>query len=199
MIKATKCLYAAAKSSKLWASTLKLPKSTFPARPAEDQLEQCRKVACDDLYAWQKSTRPVHTLDGSSNEFVLHDGPPYANGPLHTGHAINKILKDLIVRTQLSRGKRVHFRPGWDCHGLPIEIKAVQARSETKTADPASPSASDIRSAARELATRTIQDQKHDFRSWAVMADWDNPYLTMDKHYEIRQLRVFRDMVKNGR
>ena len=140
----------------------------------------------------------------ADNDFVLHDGPPYANGAVHAGHALNKILKDIIVRSELSRGKRVRYRPGWDCHGLPIELKALQARasggSETKAQKEAGVGIPpvEIRQTASSLAGKTIGEQRAEFRSWGVMGEWDEPYRTMDKAFEIRQLGVFREMVKKG-
>ena len=128
-----------------WSSTLRLPKSTFPARPLPDANAQYLARCTDELYAWQQSARSK-----DAHTFTLHDGPPYANGPLHIGHALNKITKDIICRFELGRGKKVNFIPGWDCHGLPIEIKALQAQKKDADAevDPVS-----VREAARELAT----------------------------------------------
>jgi isoleucyl-tRNA synthetase len=126
--------------------------------------------------------------------FTLHDGPPYANGPLHAGHALNKITKDIICRYQVTQGKEVSYIPGWDCHGLPIEIKALQAQK--RDASQTSPVA--VRAAARQLATRTIEDQKRGFKEWAVMGDWDNAYKTMERGFEIRQLEVFKTMFEKG-
>lgn len=149
--------------------------------------------------------------EGEDNTFILHDGPPYANGSVHVGHALNKVLKDLVVRTNLSQGKRVEYRPGWDCHGLPIELRALQqlgsvARGsrddQGKVAlanaqeDRSSPL--QIRTAASELAARAIEEQKAEFRAWGVMGDWDKAYTTMDKDFELRQLRVFKEMVTKG-
>ena len=127
--------------------------------------------------------------------FTLHDGPPYANGPLHVGHALNKITKDVICRFEVGQGKRVSYIPGWDCHGLPIEIKALQAQKKDDAAqvDPVS-----IRRAARELATRTVKEQMKGFKEWAVMGDWDNAYKTMDREFEMRQLHVFKSMFEAG-
>ncbi|RAK77065.1 isoleucine--tRNA ligase ISM1 [Aspergillus fijiensis CBS 313.89] len=173
-----------------WSSTLKLPKSTFPARvtPA-DQAKYLRRCT-DDLYAWQERERPA------DRPFVLHDGPPYANGELHVGHALNKITKDIICRTQLGLGRRVRFVPGWDCHGLPIELKALEAQKELQTADGVS--AAVIRKAARKLADKTVKAQMKGFRSFAVMADWANHWKTMDRAFEKRQLGIFRAMVEKG-
>lgn len=200
-----------------WSETLNLPRSDFPARPSPAQLDEYRKRCADDLYVWQRANRQSHKEDGGGaevrNEFVLHDGPPYANGAVHVGHALNKILKDLVLRWHLSTGKRVHYRPGWDCHGLPIELKALQAQ-ETKTqqvdalrdapkqeeaaASGVGMSATEIRSAARELATQTVETQKKSFREWGVMGEWDEPYTTMDPQFELGQLGVFREMVRRG-
>ena len=143
---------------------------------------------------------------------MLHDGPPYANGELHIGHAVNKVLKDIVCRFQVSQGRRVHYVPGWDCHGLPIEMKALhqdhkktfkKIKKNYKAADDLSylqpdVALSSIREAARELATTTMDSQRDKFRSWAVMADWKNAYTTMDKVYELGQLRVFKRLVEKG-
>ncbi|GAB7355786.1 hypothetical protein MBLNU459_g6467t1 [Dothideomycetes sp. NU459] len=206
----TRVLRAAAAANK-WGQTLHLPKSTFPARPSAAELNEYRTRCADELYAWQKEHRPATDDQGRDNTFVLHDGPPYANGAVHVGHALNKILKDLTVRSNLARGKRVQYTPGWDCHGLPIELKALQARRDPgrvekqsgETASAAAALATDlgpaaVREAARELATKTVEEQKRAFRSWGVMGDWDKPYTTMDRDFELRQLGVFQEMVKKG-
>lgn len=201
-----------------WSDTLALPRSQFPARPGPEQLEIYRQRCADDLYRWQRTNRPsvVKSQDGEkSNEFILHDGPPYANGAVHVGHALNKVLKDLMLRSELARGKRVHYRPGWDCHGLPIELKALQQPKapskekksmkdkpgqEAKAAAQASNnmSAPEIRAVARKLASETIETQKQSFQEWGVMGEWDKPYTTMEKDFEMRQLSVFREMVRKG-
>ncbi|KAK5135076.1 hypothetical protein LTR08_005601 [Meristemomyces frigidus] len=194
-----------------WSDTLHLPKSAFPARASAADLARFRTRCADDLYAWQRTHRP------KDNEFVLHDGPPYANGAVHVGHALNKVLKDVILRWELARGRRVHYRPGWDCHGLPIELKALQqarAQSHAATALDGAPeaeaaaaaavasgvgmSAGEIRRRARELAAETMEAQKASFRSWGVMGEWERPYQTMEAGFEVRQLGVFREMVGKG-
>ena len=203
-----------------WSETLALPRSAFPARPTATQLEQYRQRCADELYAWQRANRPQSLNNGEgrevNNDFILHDGPPYANGAVHVGHALNKVLKDLIVRWNLTTGMRVQYRPGWDCHGLPIELKALQAhRTRTEqagalkdapkqgaaaaTAVGKNMSSSEIRKVARELASQTIEKQKASFREWGVMGEWDKPYKTMDLEFEIGQLGVFREMVRKGR
>jgi hypothetical protein len=169
-----------------WQSTLHLPKPPLPARPQVPPLPSHLTRCTEELYKWQR--------DQNRPKFVLHDGPPYANGSLHLGHALNKILKDIICRFQITQGKNVQYVPGWDCHGLPIEIKALQALK--KDHEDLSPVA--IRKAARILAEKTIKEQMSAFKSWAVIGDWENAYTTMDPGYELNQLRVFRDMVKKG-
>ncbi|KAI9689040.1 MAG: isoleucine-tRNA ligase [Bathelium mastoideum] len=190
------CLYRAPTT---WSSTLKLPRSKFPPRPIPTERPTHLHQCTDDFYAGQSERRSKHKL------FVLHDGPPYANGSLHIGHALNKILKDLICRFEVSQGKRVCFVPGWDCHGLPIEIKALQlqkrldsGKKHAPAGDAGTSNAVAIRGAARQLATRTIKEQKASFREWAVMGDWDHAYRTMDKDFELRQLRIFKEMVEKG-
>lgn len=167
-----------------------LPKTTFPlwAEPSVRE-EPFRQRTTSGLYKWQaeQKDRPL---------FVLHDGPPYANGHLHMGHALNKILKDIINRYQLLRGNRVDYVPGWDCHGLPIEHKALKelgAGHET-----ISPIA--VRKIARQVAERDMQVQMEEFKQFGIMADWshEGTYRTMDHDYEIRQLRIFQKLVKKG-
>ncbi|EED19101.1 isoleucyl-tRNA synthetase, putative [Talaromyces stipitatus ATCC 10500] len=176
-----------------WTSTLKLPRSSFPARVSvADQAKYLRKCS-DELYAWQRENRPANET------FVLHDGPPYANGELHVGHSLNKILKDIINRTQLSRGKRIHYVPGWDCHGLPIELKALQAQQKNVIDFTQGPgSAATIRKAARKLAEKTVKEQMRVFRGFGIMADWEGHWKTLDKGFEMKQLGIFREMVEKG-
>ncbi|KAF2437087.1 isoleucyl-tRNA synthetase [Tothia fuscella] len=171
-----------------WSKTLHLPKSALPPRAPLPISRSLLNRCTNELYAWQRESR------SKAKSFVLHDGPPYANGDLHIGHALNKILKDITCRFQISQGRRVHYVPGWDCHGLPIEIKALQALKAHH--DDIGPVA--VRDAARELAEETIENQQKGFEEWAVMGDWDNAYQTMEKGFEMRQLGVFKEMVNRG-
>jgi isoleucyl-tRNA synthetase len=180
-----------------WTATLHLPKVLFPTRPLASSQDTLLRRCTDELYSWQRQHR------APQNTFVLHDGPPYANGSVHIGHALNKILKDIVCRAQLLQGRRIDYVPGWDCHGLPIELKALQQRdpasgSEHGPGDASAHAAVGIREAARRLATQAIAEQKQSFRKWAVMADWDAPWTTMDPAFELRQLGVFREMLANG-
>ncbi|GAA5822946.1 hypothetical protein JCM5353_007907 [Sporobolomyces roseus] len=171
-----------------YSESLNLPKTAFPLRAEAVKREKLFwDRTTQSLYEWQakQTDRPL---------FVLHDGPPYANGSLHCGHALNKITKDIINRSKLIQGYRIHYVPGFDTHGLPLELKALSALK--KPASSLTPQ--EIRSAARKEAEKGIELQKGEFKSFAVMGDWDNPYKTMDWSYERRQLEVVRDMVRKG-
>lgn len=180
---------------KKWQATISLPKTSFPPRAFLGERQKYLDNCSTGLYRWQRGQRNAER-DGI---FVLHDGPPFANGPLHIGHALNKILKDITCRFQLSLGKRVDFVPGWDCHGLPIEIKALeQHKVHDVTKYHASLSPLKIREVAGQLAIAAFEAQKKAFQQWGIMADWDNPWKTMDRDFEFRQLEVFSSMVKRG-
>ncbi|MEA5410675.1 isoleucine--tRNA ligase [Synechococcus sp. BA-120 BA3] len=127
--------------------------------------------------------------------FTLHDGPPYANGALHVGHALNKILKDIINKHALLQGRRARFVPGWDCHGLPIELKVLQGlgNEERRQLTPI-----DLRRRAHAYALEQVEGQKSGFRRWGIWADWDEPYLTLQTSYEAAQIGVFGRMVLAG-
>ncbi|XP_031347097.1 isoleucine--tRNA ligase, mitochondrial isoform X2 [Photinus pyralis] len=140
--------------------------------------------AFKDLYTWQRK-------NCKGPEFVLHDGPPYANGTPHMGHCINKILKDTVLRSKIIQGTKVHYRPGWDCHGLPIEMKAVASNLQKLTP-------LEIRSSARNFAKNTIAIQRDAFQSWGVVADWANPYLTFEKGYVKNQSEKFVELYEKG-
>lgn len=174
------------KSVASYSSTLQLPKTKFgPKVPSGAKREELIKICSENLYQEQ--------LNRDSEPFILHDGPPYANGDLHLGHALNKITKDMINRFEsLYNGKKVIFQPGWDCHGLPIEMKALD-KLNMQTLTPAA-----IRRTCRELATSMIDKQRLQFKQFAIMTDFDNPYITMNHDYEIAQLRIFTKLLENG-
>ncbi|KAF9965115.1 hypothetical protein BGZ70_005390 [Mortierella alpina] len=177
------------KPDQKYASTLLLPKTDFPLRADAAVRESLFRQRCTtDLYAWQRE-------NNSGDLFVLHDGPPYANGHLHLGHALNKLLKDFINRQRVMRGFKVDYRPGWDCHGLPIELKAL---AELKVTDRSNLSPTEVRSVAQATAQSAVNSQREEFSSYAVMADWENGYKTMDKDFETRQLNVFYAMMNKG-
>ena len=127
--------------------------------------------------------------------FTLHDGPPYANGALHVGHALNKILKDIINKTALLQGKRARFVPGWDCHGLPIELKVLQG---LKSEERAALTPLELRRKAHAYALEQVALQRVGFERWGIWGDWEQPYLTLHKRYEAAQIGVFGQMVLAG-
>uniref|UniRef100_A0A1I7VVF5 isoleucine--tRNA ligase n=1 Tax=Loa loa TaxID=7209 RepID=A0A1I7VVF5_LOALO len=168
-----------------------LPKTSFkkfikPRERARVDSELARLAKFDEFYEWQLTESNRQSLP----IFELLDGPPYANGDVHVGHAINKILKDFVVRSQVYIGKRVLFRPGWDCHGLPIELKVTRDNLQKDT------SLIEIRKAARQLALHSISSQQNSFKRWAVTADWANPYYTMDKKYVAKELKLFGELYR---
>ncbi|KAG8960228.1 isoleucine-tRNA ligase [Tulasnella sp. 419] len=175
---------------KTYTNTLHLPKTSFPiwSEPLERE-EPFRDRTTQQLYRWQSE-------NAKGPLYVLHDGPPYANGNLHMGHALNKILKDIINRYQVLQGRRVSYIPGWDCHGLPIENKALKELD----ANHRNVSSTEIRQAARQVAVRDMDLQRGEFQQFGIMADWSEggTYRTLDHDYEIRQLRVFQALVQKG-
>ena len=163
------------------------PKTAFPLyRKDPKSIESTiqKSSSYTGLYELQSKRK-------DSPQFILHDGPPYANGPPHVGHALNKILKDFVNRYKVLRGYRVHYRPGWDCHGLPIEQKA--SSSIPINAHPLT-----VRKVARDYAKSAIKTQEKVFRSWGVLGDWGRPYLTMSREYESNQIDVFYNMYQQG-
>ncbi|TIB08207.1 hypothetical protein E3P92_03840 [Wallemia ichthyophaga] len=173
--------------------TVTLPKTNFPLRADHASLSRYTDITTTNLYNWQ--SREV-----DKDPFILHDGPPYANGNLHMGHALNKILKDIILRYKLITGSSVHYHPGWDCHGLPIELKALESLSKGGQNGPLGDAVA-VRRAARDTALDSIQVQKTEFAQFGLLADMrnqDTTYRTLDHQYEMRQLNLFKDLVKNG-
>ena len=134
-------------------------------------------------------------IEREGASYVLHDGPPYANGDLHIGHALNKILKDFINRYQLLHGKKARYVPGWDTHGLPIELKVLQSM---KSKERAGLTPVTLREKAKAFALETVDSQREQFKRYGVWGDWEAPYVTLQPEYEAAQLRVFGKMVTNG-
>lgn len=193
-------------SQHAYQKTLNLPDTNFPKRSdIKISIEKLIPQCCEQVYVKQMDTfiRRVWEYDNplqrgnfvKKHLFTLHDGPPYANGDLHLGHALNKILKDIINRYQLSRGKYVFYKPGWDCHGLPIELKALKDIAESKLESTAP---STIRSLASRHAKKAIETQKKQFKQFGIMTNWDDYYTTMSSKYELKQLTVFREMFSAG-
>ncbi len=176
-----------------WRKTLFLPKTSFPMRAGlpkrePEWLERWGKL---DLY---KSLREEAK---GREKYVLHDGPPYANGHIHLGTALNKILKDIIVRSMQMMGKDADYVPGWDCHGLPIEWKIEEKyRSKGKNKDDVP--INDFRHECREFARKWIDVQREEFKRLGVIGDWENPYTTMNFAAEAQIAREFQKFLMNG-
>ncbi|TYI64556.1 hypothetical protein E1A91_D09G096900v1 [Gossypium mustelinum] len=170
--------------------TVDLPKTTFGMRANALVREPEIQKLWDDHQVFK---RVVDKNDGGN--FVLHDGPPYANGDLHMGHALNKILKDIINRYKLLQNYKVHFVPGWDCHGLPIELKVLQSLDQDARKDL---TPLKLRAKAAKFAKATVKAQMSSFQRFGVWADWNNPYLTLDPKYEAAQIEVFGEMALKG-
>ncbi|MDP6834207.1 MAG: isoleucine--tRNA ligase [Prochlorococcaceae cyanobacterium ETNP1_MAG_9] len=173
-----------------YKATLNLLKTSFEMRANATYREP-------ELQRFWKE-RGIDLKLGLSNQgasFTLHDGPPYANGALHMGHALNKILKDIINKYKILQGRKVHFIPGWDCHGLPIELKVLQTlkREEREQLSPIK-----LRKKAADYAQKQVSTQMEDFRRWGIWADWERPYLTLQKEYEAAQINVFGQMALKG-
>ena len=172
-----------------YKSTLNLPKTAFPmkANLAQREPQLLQRWAAMDLYGQRQQLRQ------GAEKYILHDGPPYANGAIHLGHAVNKILKDIVCKAKFLSGYATPFVPGWDCHGLPIEINV-----EKKIGKPGDKvSAKEFRQACRRYAEKQLQGQREDFKRLGILAEWDNPYLTMNYHFEANVLRAFKSIVAN--
>ncbi|KAI3432876.1 hypothetical protein D9Q98_010459 [Chlorella vulgaris] len=174
----------------VYSKTVNLPATKFDMRANSVVREPQLQQFWQDNKVYEQLCR-----DNPGPTFTLHDGPPYANGDLHIGHALNKILKDIINRYQLLQGCKAKFVPGWDCHGLPIELKVLQSMkdSERRSLTPLQ-----LRKKAAEFALKTVDAQREQFKRYGVWADWDAPYVTLEPAYEAAQLRVFGQMVLNG-
>jgi isoleucyl-tRNA synthetase len=176
-----------------YKDTLFLPKTDFPMRAGLPQREP------EWLERWQRLKvydRLRESADGR-DPFVLHDGPPYANGHLHIGHALNKILKDFIVRSQQMMGRDSRYVPGWDCHGLPIEWKIEEQYREKGRSKDEVP-VNELRAECRRFAETWIDIQRDEFKRLGVTGNWDHPYLTMDYHAEAVIAEEFMKFVMNG-
>ncbi|HDS1698408.1 MULTISPECIES: isoleucine--tRNA ligase [unclassified Pseudomonas] len=170
-----------------YKATLNLPDTAFPMKAGLPQREPQILQRWDSIGLYQK----LREIGKDRPKFVLHDGPPYANGKIHIGHALNKILKDMIVRSKTLAGFDAPYVPGWDCHGLPIEHKVEVTHGKHLSADR-------TRELCREYAADQIEGQKTEFIRLGVLGDWDNPYKTMNFANEAGEIRALAEMVKQG-
>ena len=173
-----------------YKDTLNLPNTGFPmkANLAQREPEMLKRWESEGLY------QKIRETFAGREKFVLHDGPPYANGDIHIGHAVNKLLKDMIVKSRTLDGFDAPYVPGWDCHGLPIELQV-----EKKVGKPGHKvSAGEFRKACRDYAFKQVDKQRTDFRRLGVLGDWDNPYLTMNFAQEADIIRSLGKIAANG-
>ena len=170
-----------------YKATLNLPETAFPMKAGLPQREpeMLQRWNSIDLYG------KLRAIGEGRPKFILHDGPPYANGVIHIGHALNKILKDMIVRSKTLAGFDAPYVPGWDCHGLPIEHKVETTHGKNLPADK-------VRELCRTYAAEQIELQKADFIRLGVLGDWDNPYKTMAFANEAGEIRALAELVKGG-
>ena len=174
-----------------YKDTLLLPKTDFPMRgnlPTNEPLKYQAWFDAD-MYEQMKAKREGAPL------FTLHDGPPYANGDIHIGHALNKVLKDIILKYNYFQGKAVRMTPGWDCHGLPIEQKVEEKLGKSKKEEMPTQK---FRELCREHAARFVDIQRTSFKELGIIADWDNPYVTMDFKFEANIYRTLCEVAKKG-
>ena len=173
-----------------YKNTLNLPETGFPMRGDLAKREPAMLKNWYDKNLYQK----IRAYSKGKKSFILHDGPPYANGSIHIGHAVNKILKDIIIKSKTALGFDSPYIPGWDCHGLPIELKveALVGKPNQKI------SAAEFREECRKYAREQVEGQKKDFIRLGVLGDWDNPYLTMNFDTEANIIRAFGKAVANG-
>lgn len=173
-----------------YKDTLNLPQTAFPMKASLAQREPKRLQQWQDMGLYEK----IRAASAGRPKFILHDGPPYANGELHMGHAVNKVLKDIIVKSRTLAGFDAPYVPGWDCHGLPIELNV-----EKKVGKPGvKVSAREFRQKCREYAAKQVDGQRADFIRMGVFGDWFNPYLTMDFAFEANIVRALALIIDNG-
>lgn len=172
-------------------STLNLPKTDFPMRAGLPKSEPATLENWEEENLYEKLMK----LNEGKPLFVLHDGPPYANGNIHLGHALNKLLKDFVVRYKNMAGFKAPYVPGWDTHGLPTELKA---RQKAGVGNSAEISIVELRKMCEEFVTGYIDDQRSQFKRLGVIGEWDNPYITLNPEFEAEQIRVFAEMAEKG-
>jgi isoleucyl-tRNA synthetase len=177
-------------SAKPLKATLNLPETAFAMKANLPQNEPARLASwvAQDLYGQIRKARE------GAPKYILHDGPPYANGAIHLGHALNKCIKDFVVKTKTMAGFDSPYVPGWDCHGLPIEIKVDEQLGRKKLEMPAV----SVRRACREYAQKYVDLQRSQFERIGVFGRWNDPYLTMSFEYEARIVETFYEFFEQG-
>jgi isoleucyl-tRNA synthetase len=176
--------------SQRYKTTIHLPATEFPMRGDLPKREP------DTLARWERERLYMQLREKAKGRptFVLHDGPPYANGSIHLGHAVNKILKDIIVKSKTMAGFDAPYVPGWDCHGLPIELAVEKKHGKVGV----KLDAAEFRAKCREYANEQIDIQRRDFKRLGVLGDWENPYRTLDFAFEANEMRALAKVIENG-
>ncbi len=175
---------------KNYKDTLNMPKTDFPMRGNLGNKEPLIQEKWNEMDLYNL----VQKKNEGKPKYILHDGPPYANGSIHAGHALNKILKDFVIRYKNMSGYQAPYIPGWDTHGLPIE----NALTKKKKVNRKAMSVADFRELCRTYALEQVSIQREQFKRLGVLGEWDNPYITLDKSFEASQIRVFSKMVERG-
>ena len=174
-----------------YKNTLNLPKTDFPMQAGLPKREPERLAKWDSEHTYEK----LMEKNEGKPLYVLHDGPPYANGDIHLGTALNKVLKDIIVRYKNMTGFKAPYVPGWDTHGLPTELKA---RKKAGVSNSATISDVELREICREFALGYLDDQRTQFKRLGGIGDWNNPYITLKKDFEAKQIEIFSEMATKG-
>ena len=180
----------AGKVESQYKATLNLPETDFPMRGNLAQREPELLAQWQDMGLYKQ----IRNARSGREQFILHDGPPYANGDIHIGHAVNKVLKDIIIKSKTMAGFDAPYVPGWDCHGLPIELKVEEKVG--KAGDKVTPA--EFRQHCREYAAEQVNGQREGFKRLMVLGDWENPYLTMDFKFEANIIRTLGKIADNG-
>src|SRR3954467_8441773 len=170
-----------------YKKTLNLPDTPFPMRGDLARREPLMLKSWDEQKLYQR----IREASRGRPRFVLHDGPPYANGDIHLGHAVNKILKDIIVKSKSMSGFDVPYVPGWDCHGMPIEVQIEKTYGKNL-------STAETQRLCRAYAAEQIERQKQDFERLGVLGDWDHPYTTMNYRNEADEIRTLGRLLEKG-
>jgi len=173
-----------------YKNTLNLPKTDFPIRANLKTVEEelLVKWEKEDIYA------KIQAKNQGGDKYILHDGPPYPNGDIHLGHALNKILKDIIVKYKAMSGFSSPYIPGWDCHGLPIEIQLLKEIGDKRK----EMSITDFRQKCKEYALSFVDTQRKEFKKLGIFGQWEDPYLTVNHTYEAKTVELFGILAEKG-
>jgi isoleucyl-tRNA synthetase len=184
------CTIKPAKGMTNYKETLNLPNTGFPMKASLPNREPSLLEQWDENNLYLK----IRQQQAGKEKFLLLDGPPYANGKIHIGHAVNKVLKDIVIKSKTLSGFDAPYLPGWDCHGLPIEHQVEKKKGKVGS----KLDASQYREACRDYALQQVSEQRDDFIRLGILGQWEKPYLTLDRNYEAEQIRAFAMIVKNG-